>query len=297
MRFNKALAFAALLLSAWGICRGQEPDVEHFESLIRTGDYTAAQSELASYVAANPSSWRAFYQLGYVQFRLQLISASLNSLCKSLVLNPKFPESHKILAYDLNILGRQDLALHELDVAIKQDPASSESYYERGRIFYERGAYLRAIQQFEKSKALNPNFVRVYHNLGLAYSAVRENPKAVANFEEGLKLNSQLQHPSAWPLIDYATFLNMQEDFAASRDLLLHSIEIEDKYDAAYYELSKAYRGLGRTADAIAALRHASTLNPRRADYHYVLARLLTQSHQPDKAKIELSLFQQKQIR
>lgn len=151
------------------------------------------------------------------------------------------------------------------------------------------------MQQLEKSKTRNPGFVREYHNLGLAYSAIRENDKAVASLEQGLRLNASQPHPSAWPLIHYATYLNMQGNFEHARDLLLQSIKLEGTYDAAFDELSKAYRGLGQTSDAITALRHAAALNSARADYHYVLARLLTQTHQADEAKLELALYEQKQ--
>lgn len=274
---------------------GESVEAIRFESLIEAGQYATAQTELEAYVAAHPDSWKAQYQLGYVDFRLKQIQLSLTALCKSLVLNQHFADSHKILAYDLNILGHQELALHELELAVREDPNSGESHYEIGRIYYERGSYLQAVQELERAKALMPDFVRVYHNLGLAYAAVRENEKATASFEEGLRRNARQAHPSAWPLIDYGTYFNLQGNFERARDLLLQSIEIEDKWDAAYDELSKAYRGLGMTGDAIKALRQASRINPGKAEYHYVLARLLTQAHETEEAKVELALYEQKQ--
>src|SRR5579884_2520404 len=92
--------------------------IDHFESLIKAGKYAEARSEIEPFVGAHPSSWQAWYQLGYAEFRLHDVSSSLTHLCKSLELNSNFAESHKILAYDLNILGRQDLALRELERTI-----------------------------------------------------------------------------------------------------------------------------------------------------------------------------------
>jgi tetratricopeptide (TPR) repeat protein len=196
------------------------------------------------------------------------------------------------LAYDLNILGRQDLAIHELGEAIRYDPASAESYYELGRIYYEQGSYVEAIRNLEKAKSLNPRFVRVYHNLGLAYSAVSENGKAIEDFEHALRLNALEAKPSAWPLIDYATYFNMQNKFEKARDLLLEAVQIDDSWDQEFDELSKAYRGLGQTSDAIAALKRAIVLNPHKAEYHYVLARLYNQTHQLVHAKEELAEYE-----
>lgn len=271
----------------------EEPEVTSYEALIQSAKYVEAQAALENYTAAHPKSWRALYQLGYVYFRQHKIQQSVTLLCRSLVLNGDFADSHRILAYDLNILGRQELALRELERALKADPNSADSHYEIGRICFERGAYLSAVQHLERAKALDPSAVHTYHNLGLAYAAIRENAKAVENFESGLRLNAQRQKRSAWPLIDYATYYNLQGDFSRARTLLLESITIEATWDQAYDELSKADRGLGQTADAIDALQHAIALNPQKSEYHYVLARLYTQTEHPDEAKAQLALYQQ----
>jgi tetratricopeptide (TPR) repeat protein len=281
-----------MLLAARLVGASDDPAIAHFEALIKDGKYADVSTALEDYVASHPQSWQASYQLGYVDFRLHRIQQSLTMLCKSLVLNSKFAESHKILAYDLNILGRQDLAILELEQAINYDPGSAESHYELGRIYYEQGSYLSAVENLEKAKSLEPGSVRVYHNLGLAYSAVGDNAKAVENLEAGLRLNAQQSKPSAWPLIDYATYFNMQNNFEKARDLLLQAIEIDHSWDQEYDELAKAYRGLGRTDEAINALKQAILLNPRKAEYHYVLARLYSQTHQFAQAKEQLAEYE-----
>lgn len=270
----------------------QLPELQRFDALIQAANYSQAVQELSVFVKAHPDSWQALYQLGYADFRLHRIQASVDALCKSLVLNRNSADSHKILAYDLNILGRQELAIHELNETLRCDPANAEAHYELGRIYYEQGLYLRSANELEKSQSLAPDFVRVYHNLGLAYSAIGENQKAVAAFEQGLALNSRQPHPSAWPLIDYATYLNMQNQPEKARDLLLQAIRYEKSWDEAYSELSKAYRALNFPEDAINALRQAIALNRSRPEYHYSLARLYTQLHQLAEAKQELAIYE-----
>ena len=269
-----------------------EQSVAGFESQIKAGKYTEVSIALESYVAGHPKSWRALYQLGYVDFRLHRIQQSLTMLCKSLLLNPEFAESHKILAYDLNILGRQDLAINELGQAIRYDPRSAESHYELGRIYYEQGSYLKATQELEQAKALDRNLVRVYHNLGLAYAAISEDTKAIENFETGLRINVRQSKPSAWPLIDYATYFNLRNKFERARVMLLEAIKIDNNWDQEYNELSKSYRGLGQTSEAIDALKQAIVRNPRKAEYHYVLARLYTQTHQLAEAREQLAQYE-----
>lgn len=281
------------ILFAGTVCpAADDQDIRKFELLIEDGAYAEASNQLQDYVAAHPESWKALYQLGYADFRLHRIQDSLAALCKSLLLNQDFAESHKILGYDLNILGRQDLAIHELETAIHCDPRSAESHYELGRICYEQGSYSKAIEHMEASKALEPGNVHVYHNLGLAYSAAGENERAVENFEQALRLNEKQAQPSAWPYIDYATHANRQNRFRQARELLQGAIKIDASLDQAFDELSKANRGLGEMGKAIDALKQAIVLNPRKAEYHYALARLYTQTNRAEEARKELAAYQ-----
>ncbi len=267
-------------------------DLAHFDSLIKAGSYSEAAGQLTAYTAAHPSSWQALYQLGYVEFRLHHIQASLTALSHSLVLNKNSADSHRILAYDLNILGHPDMAVQELTKSLRCDSNNADTHYELGRIYYEQGAYTQSVRELEAAKALGPQLVRVYHNLGLAYSAIGENQKAIENFEQGLRLNAAAASPSAWPFIDYATFLNTQNQFSKARDLLVQSLEINQSWDRTFSELAKAYRGLNDPTQAIASLQKAIALNEKNPEYHYILSRLYTQTNQPTQAKLELAAYE-----
>lgn len=282
----------ALILIAIFSLALKADQIAQFEGLIKAGQYAEAAHGLNEYTAAHADSWQAFYQLGYAEFRLHHIQASLTALCRSIVLNRNASEPHKILAYDLNILGHQDMAVHELEEAIRCDASNAEAHYELGRISYEQGQYLKSAKELEQAKALKPDWVRTYHNLGLAYSALGETSKAVDNFEEGLRRNAAGKERSAWPLIDYATFFNMRGDFAKARDMLKEAIAIDDSFDREYSELGKAYRGLDEPEAAITALKRAIAINAQNAEYHYVLARLYTQVNRPQEAKWELAAYE-----
>ena len=289
---------SCLVLSAAAALAAQtQPDapgatVTRVETLIRAKQFAEARNVLDAYLPTHPKSWQALYQAGYVGFVLHSFQPSLDLLARSLAINDRFAASHKILAFDLNILGRKDLAIGELSKAIELDPSSWESRYELGRILYEQGSYVEAVKAFEGVKQLNPALVKTYHNLGLAYAGTGDHAKAVENFEAGLRLNASQTPRSAWPLIDYAAYLNLQSEFDRARQLLTESIGIDGQWAQAYEELSKAYRGLGRASDAIATLQRAVSLNPSKADNHYVLARLYTQTHQDAAARRELAEYE-----
>jgi tetratricopeptide (TPR) repeat protein len=296
----KSKAFTVLCLLAaseliWAQDLGQPDDpqaIQTFEASIKASQYSQVKEPLVNYTVEHPQSWRALYQLGYVYFRLHDFRESVSVLSKSLIINDQFAEAHKILGFDLNILGRKDLAIRELLKAISLEPKSFECHYELGRIYYDAGFYVKAVEQLVQARDLEPSVVKVYHNLGLAYSAVGDNSKAVQSFEESLRLNAKQVKPSAWPLIDYAAYFNSQNNFRKAKDLLISATHIDDSWDQEFDELSKAYRGLGEVESAIDSLKRAIAINPRKAQYHYALARLYSQTHQPAQAKEELAEYE-----
>lgn len=146
--------------------------------------------------------------------------------------------------------------------------------------------------QHEKTKALAPEFVKTYHNLGLAYVGIGDDEKAIENFEAGIRLNAKQKVISAWPLIDYATYCNLQGNFPKARTLLLQAIQIDSSWAEEFEELSKAYRGLGQTNEAISSLKRAISINPKKAEPHYMLARLYSQIHRSEEARQELAEYE-----
>jgi tetratricopeptide (TPR) repeat protein len=284
--------WGALPVLAQDAAGGTEASIREFDALIKSGQYDQVTFQLEAYTKEHPDSWRAFYQLGYACFRLHRIQESAMALSRSISLNPRFAEAHKILAYDLNIASHQDLAIRELRQAIAIDPSSYESHYELGRIAFERGLYPQAVEEMEKARALKPDFVKVWHNLGLAYNAIGNSAKAVECFEKALALNSAQSPQSAWPYIDYGTWYNLQNDFENARKMLVEAIRIDARFDQAFEELGKAYRGLGDLEKAIDSYKRAIVLNSGKAEYHYALAQLYRSNHRLEDARKETAQFQ-----
>src|SRR5216684_947242 len=85
-----------------------------------------AEAPVEKYTRSHPQSPEAWYQLGYLYFRLHKIWPSIQALSKSLSIRPKQADAHRILGLDFSILGRLDLAEDELRRAVALDPGSVE---------------------------------------------------------------------------------------------------------------------------------------------------------------------------
>src|SRR4051812_13209 len=112
-----------------------EPDLQRFDRLIELERYEEALPALEVYGAEHPESARAHYQLGYTDYRVHRIEASVKALSRSLVLNPKNADAHRILGYDLTILHRLDLAAVEFQRAAALQPGLAENHYALGRVY------------------------------------------------------------------------------------------------------------------------------------------------------------------
>ena len=62
----------------------------------------------------------------------------------------------------------------------------------RGNAYTTKGEYDRAVQDYDESIKLNPNYARAFNNRGVAYQKKGEYDRAIKDFDECIKLRSQL---------------------------------------------------------------------------------------------------------
>ncbi|MGI8989164.1 MAG: tetratricopeptide repeat protein [Bryobacteraceae bacterium] len=288
---SSCLLVSGLQWAAAPVFAQVDPEIGDFDRMIASGRYTEAEAPLEAYVASHPDSWQALYQIGYVDFRSHKILLSVEALSRSLVLRVDQPEAHKILGFDLTILGKLDLAEVEMRQAIRLDPNSAESRYELGKICYERGQQGCAVQELQTAIWIAPAYVKAHHNLGLAYEASNDFARARRSFERAIELNREQSRPSSWPYTDYAGFLNRRYDFAGALALCRLAVEADPRADQAWFEMAKAYRGLADIARSVTALERAIELQ-RKPDYLYVLSQAYRKQGREAEARKVLSEFE-----
>ncbi len=77
-----------------------------------------------------------------------------------------------------------------LEAAMRANPRDARAPYYLGNLFYDRRRHDEAIQLWERSARLNPNFSVVWRNLGIGYFNIRNQPvKARAAYDRAFKAN------------------------------------------------------------------------------------------------------------
>jgi len=245
------------------------------EADIDANKFAESEPRLNGYIKDHPDSSRAHYDLGYVQFRTHQIGPSIKELSKSLELNPKNAEAHKVLALSCSIIGRYDLAEVELQEAVRLKPESAEIHYFLARAYYTRGVYPLAKSEFATSIRLDSSNIKAYNNLGITLEALGDTDEALKNYTTAIQLEDRQEHKSEWPYIYLSAFYNRQQNADEALNYARQAVEINSASDTAYFEMAKAYRTQKQLQKSVDAARRAIAINSRMPDYYYVMGLVL----------------------
>ncbi len=262
-----------------------------FKDYILKGQYDEVKPLLAAYLQAHPNSWQAHYDLGYVLFRIHDVKGSIRELSRSLELNIKNADAHKILGLDLSIIQRDDLAGVEFEQAVRLDPNSVEIHYFLARHYMTQQVFLLAKREFEATIKLDPTHMKAYDNLGLTMEALGDNQAALENYHKAVQLVERDNLDSEWPYTDLARFYNRLDNSVEAVEYAKKAVEKNPRAAQAYFELAKAYRRERQWNESAAALEKAIAIDPGSADYYYVLAYVYKKLGKAKESKDVLDTF------
>jgi tetratricopeptide (TPR) repeat protein len=265
--------------------------VSVLEGYIRESKWAEVEPLLTTYVAERPKSSWGWYALGYTYFAQKKIGESINALAKSLQLDLKNVESHKILGRNLMIIGRFDAAQVEFEQAIRYKPDSAESHYNLGKLFSIQDNWEPARTAFETALRIDPAYLEALDGLGFALEALGDDAGAIAKYEEAIRLNQARGGQFASAHVNLSAYFNRTGDPAKALEYARQAIALDPKSDRAWFQKAKADEREKRLNDAVAALNTAISYNPRASSYYYVLAGVYRQLGWTEDSKKALEQF------
>ncbi len=130
-----------------------------------------------------------------------------------------------------------DRAIADFDKAIALNPEYVDAYVNRGNVYRRKGDFDRAIADHTKAIALNPNVAEAYYNRGLAYARKGEVDHAIVDYDKAIALNPK----------DAAAYNNRGNAYKNKDDLdravadYDKAIKLNPKLALAYYNRGLAY--------------------------------------------------------
>jgi TolB-like protein len=245
---NYALAYTGICdvwayRQQWGLVTPAEGNPKSMEAVMRAYALDS-NNAVVLYTLAGKKTWGMFdWVEGESGFK------------KSISLNPNSAITHAAYSHLLNILGRPQEALEQIDIALKLDPMNPFITTFYGVDLYMARKYDEAIRAFKDALNLSPgypfaltNLWHVYHATGLtekAYATLKSfwamvDPQAVKSLEQGYSKNGfrGALLSLAEALVELWT--NSPNQFFAPVDIaMLYSFAEET--DKAIYWLEQAY--------------------------------------------------------
>jgi serine/threonine protein kinase/Tfp pilus assembly protein PilF len=180
-------------------------------------------------------------------------TASEREFQRAIALNPKSPDAACLYSWLLVPLGRKDEAVGIAGEAQRLDPLSQIGNFTPGSISVFTRQWDRAVGQLRAAIDLDATYWLDQVFLGRAYEQKHDFPKAIAAFEQAVKLDQD--HAEIWSALGHA--YGVSGDTAEARKVLVKLQTPGALSYVAPYNVAILYAGLGDTSQSFAWLERA----------------------------------------
>jgi Flp pilus assembly protein TadD len=136
----------------------------------------------------DPNSDEAYFQLGALHDENKNKEKSVASMKKAIELNPRNAAALNYLGYTWAEMGVQ---LEEAEELIRRalELQPNDGFYidSLGWVYYQKGDYVRAIEQLERAVEITVDDPTIIEHLADAYEKVGKTDRALVRYREALK--------------------------------------------------------------------------------------------------------------
>ncbi len=180
-----------------------------------------------------------------------------------------------------------------LQKLLDEDQTSLETMYYRGNYFlYGLGDPNKALAEFEKILARDPNFILAHYDLAVAYRDLGMIEKAIGQYEKTLALNPGF--PEA--LSNLGGYYFRSEKLNKAVELFKKAVHVYPNFIQALSNLGSALNKQGHPDEALRFLKKALALDPEFAIANFNLGNSLFALNRMDEARDMFELSQKQGI-
>jgi TolB-like protein len=148
----------------------------------------------------------------------ELLKKSKQYIDKAFEIDPDLPEAHLALGvYYYNGYLEYSKALEQLEMVLKEQPGNSEAFFWSGAVYRRAGNWEMASTNLMKACELDPKSARVVFNTGETFELLRNYPEALQYYNMTLTINPDW----IYPYYDLSQlYLKMDGNTIRARELL-----------------------------------------------------------------------------
>ena len=163
------------------ICLQYEPSAELYYLRATTYtalmEYTQALQDINTAISIEDTIAQYHNQKGIIQTNLGNYAEAIMNFQTAMRLNPNLNYIDNNLAIALEKAGFAEQATTHYQKSIKRHPDHADSYFNLGRISYDKGNYKRAVKLLLRANDLNPRYADTQYLLGMAYIKIGKADK------------------------------------------------------------------------------------------------------------------------
>lgn len=233
----------------------------------RTGQFGAAEREVARVVVADPQNPKALHLLGLSLLKLDRIPEGVSTLEAALQADPKNSGAAQTLATAYIRLGEIEKAEALVDGPLASG-SDAEVYLVRGTIRNAKGEYRAAVEELSKAKDLNDRLPMLRTQLGYALMFLSESEQAMNEF-----LAALAQNADDFEANGYLGWLYLREKrHQEASERLQAALRRKPDSSALLYMIGQVYRADGENEKAADVLERVVKQRPDFIPAHVLLA-------------------------
>lgn len=181
-----------------------------------------------------------------------------------------------------------NLAIKELEEAIRLDEDNEEAYYNLAIVHIDLAHWSRAAQLLTRAVVLKPNGANYHFLLGRSYQEMGEFEQAKSEFENAISLNPKFSKPEYYLGLVMEELDKPQEAFQAYTNAIMKN----PRYIPAYSNLGNIYAEFGFLNNAAQVLQEAIKVAVPGSDdlaaVHKLLGTVYQEKGELEKAAVQL---------
>lgn len=237
-------------------------------SLIKTGNYVLAESNLKKALALSPESPTALYNLAnamYLNACLVKLSEPSNEevteafiesayyLKEAIRVDPKMKEAYVLIGLCYREVGQYQEALFWYNKAVELF-SKVEFYNLMGRTLVEETKYSDAIEVYRRAIDYDKDSFITYYNIGEAYTKINDINSAMQSYEKAIELNPD--YVESYIKIGGIYMDNQQYEEALQ--WFIEALKVRPENAQANFFAGITAKSLNRTNEAVEYLKKAA---------------------------------------
>lgn len=209
-----------------------------------------------------PESTEALMKLSELYFIVKQYQLAIENINKALKINENIARAYYLKGSIYRESGDTSRAISSLETAIEQDNKFTDAFYDLGVIYAARKNQL-AFDYYSNALRSDPNYLEVYYAKAKLLQDIGKYDEAVAEYTN--LINKDKTYIQAYYNIG-AIYLDGKKDYPKAIEYLTKTIEMNDQWPTAYFARGYAFAKSGEKQKAIDDYKKCLSIDPNYSE-------------------------------